>query len=129
RHHFQRCVSLLRKSSSPFSPAAPQPALPKLLNTCQNFRPHPPVIVTAHFATMKFTPLTSTVPDILARIVAKKRDDLALAAPLPPRRPRSRPRRSAAPRHPQRLHHPPRPDPRSRRPRCRRHPSYSRHPH
>jgi indole-3-glycerol phosphate synthase len=32
---------------------------------------------------MKFTPLTSTVPDILARIVAKKREDLALAAPLP----------------------------------------------
>jgi indole-3-glycerol phosphate synthase len=32
---------------------------------------------------MKITPLTSTVPDILARIVAKKREDLALAAPLP----------------------------------------------
>lgn len=32
---------------------------------------------------MKFTPLTSTVPDILARIVAKKREDLAAAGRLP----------------------------------------------
>src|SRR5262249_22761950 len=32
---------------------------------------------------MKFTPLTSTVPDILARIVAKRREDLAAAGRLP----------------------------------------------
>jgi indole-3-glycerol phosphate synthase len=32
---------------------------------------------------MKTHPVTSTVPDILARIVAKKREDLASAAPLP----------------------------------------------
>src|SRR5215472_4548145 len=32
-------------------------------------------------ATIKFTPLIGTVPDILARIVARKRDDLALSAP------------------------------------------------
>jgi indole-3-glycerol phosphate synthase len=32
---------------------------------------------------MKSTPLTSTVPDILARIVAKKREDLASAGRLP----------------------------------------------
>ncbi|HXK01613.1 MAG TPA: indole-3-glycerol phosphate synthase TrpC [Verrucomicrobiae bacterium] len=32
---------------------------------------------------MRFTPLIDTVPDILARIVARKREDLTLAAPLP----------------------------------------------
>jgi indole-3-glycerol phosphate synthase len=32
---------------------------------------------------MRFTPLIDTVPDILARIVARKRDDLASAAPAP----------------------------------------------
>jgi indole-3-glycerol phosphate synthase len=32
---------------------------------------------------MKFTPLIDTVPDILARIVARKRADLAAAAPMP----------------------------------------------
>jgi indole-3-glycerol phosphate synthase len=37
----------------------------------------------AYSATIKNTPLTSTVPDILARIVAKKREDLDAAAPLP----------------------------------------------
>ena len=30
---------------------------------------------------MKFTPLIGTVPDILGRIVARKRDDLAQSAP------------------------------------------------
>src|SRR5437879_1324600 len=37
----------------------------------------------AHSDTMKSTPVTGTVPDILARIVAKKREDLARATPLP----------------------------------------------
>ena len=32
---------------------------------------------------MRFTPLIDTVPDILARIVARKRADLTLAVPLP----------------------------------------------
>ena len=87
--HFSK-LARLSQDASPFSHIPPQPTHPHPLtrtkkpqHILKDASPPSAPALHRHSATMKFTPLIDTVPDILARIVARKRDDLAHAAPAP----------------------------------------------